>query len=186
MSDVERASVAQEYRDPETYAVMKAASDTARLAFSEGWCRVEETMHFARQMGAQRIGIAVCSGLIEEGRILARVLRANGFSVYGIACKVGAMKKSDFGLEESCCDFGTISCDPLYQARLLNEAGCDLNIVVGLCVGHDILFMREAQAPSTTLVVKDRALVHNPVAALHAVGTASPYNRMMHPARCCE
>lgn len=72
-----------------------------------------------------------------------------------------------------------MSCDPLYQAQLLNEARCDLNIVMGLCVGHDILFQRAAEAPCTTLVVEDRALCHNSVAALHAVGSSSPYNRMM-------
>ena len=112
-------------------------------------------------------------------RVLAKVLRANGFQMYGIACKVGAIRRSEFGIEESCCDFGAVSCDPLYQAQLLNEARCDLNIVMGLCVGHDILFQRAAEAPCTTLVVKDRALCHNPVAALHAVGSSSPYNRMM-------
>lgn len=175
----QHAEIAERYRDPEVFRIMKAASDTSRLAFSEGWCRVEETMYYARETGAQRIGIATCSGLINEARILAKVLRANGFDVYGIACKVGAIRRSEFGIEESCCDFGAVSCDPLYQAQLLNEARCDLDIVVGLCVGHDILFQRAAEAPCTTLAVKDRALFHNPVAALHAVGSSSPYNRMM-------
>lgn len=40
--------------------------------------------------------------------------------------------------------------------------------------------MQHADAPATTLIVKDRALCHNPVAALHALGAASPYNRMAH------
>lgn len=171
--------IANRYRDPEVFRIMKVASDASRPAFSEGRCRIEETMYYARQMGARRIGIASCSGVIAEARVLAKVLRANGFQVYGIACKVGAIRRSEFGIEESCCDFGAVSCDPLYQAQLLNEARCDLNIVMGLCVGHDILFQRAAEAPCTTLVVKDRALCHNPVAALHAVGSSSPYNRMM-------
>lgn len=171
--------IANRYRDPEVFRIMKVASDASRPAFSEGRCRIEETMYYARQMGARRIGIASCSGVIAEARMLAKVLRANGFQVYGIACKVGAIRRSEFGIEESCCDFGAVSCDPLYQAQLLNEARCDLNIVMGLCVGHDILFQRAVEAPCTTLVVKDRALCHNPVAALHAVGSSSPYNRMM-------
>ena len=43
--------------------------------------------------------------------------------------------------------------------------------VMGLCVGHDILFNKHSHAPTTTLVVKDRVLMHNPAAALyHADG----------------
>lgn len=194
LSEETKEQLCAAYRDPDVFEPMQAASDASRLAFSNQWCRVEETMYFAHRIGAKKIGIAVCSGLMNEGRILAKVLRKNGFEVCGIACKVGALKKADFGLQESCCDYGTISCDPLLQAQLLNEAETDLNIVVGLCVGHDIVFMQHAKAPSTTLVVKDRALFHNPVGALHAVGTASPYNRMMtnpeayreeEPPSCC-
>ena len=39
--------------------------------------------------------------------------------------------------------------------------------MVGLCLGHDILFLRHCKAETTPLVVKDRALGHNPVAALY-------------------
>ena len=186
LSDADKDALRSEYLADDVHPIMMAAADASRCAFAEQWCRVEETMYFAHQLGARKIGIAVCSGLLKEGALLADVLRSNGFDVYGIACKAGALPKSDFGLENSCCDYGTVSCDPLLQARLLNEAGTDLNIVVGLCVGHDILFMQHAEAPSTTLVVKDRALCHNPAAALHALDTASPYNRMMHFAPLAE
>lgn len=65
------------------------------------------------------------------------------------------------------------------QARILNDAGCDLNVIVGLCVGHDTLFMRHAEAPVTYLVVKDRVLAHNPAAALYTKG--SYYKRLLSP-----
>ena len=58
-------------------------------------------------------------------------------------------------------------CNPIAQARLLNNAKTDLNLVVGLCIGHDILFLKNAQAPSTVLIVKDRVLGHNPAAAIY-------------------
>ena len=41
------------------------------------------------------------------------------------------------------------------------------SVVVGLCVGHDVLFGRHSEAPVTTLVVKDRVTGHNPVATLY-------------------
>ena len=33
-------------------------------------------------------------------------------------------------------------CNPIFQAKMLNEAKTDLNVVVGLCVGHDSLFYK--------------------------------------------
>ena len=59
-------------------------------------------------------------------------------------------------------------CNPAGQATLLNEAGTELNIICGLCVGHDAIFNMVSQAPVTTLIVKDRVLGHNPVAAIYS------------------
>ena len=58
-------------------------------------------------------------------------------------------------------------CNPIMQAEVLNKEGTDLNIVIGLCVGHDSLFYKHSDALCTTLVTKDRVLAHNPVAALY-------------------
>jgi uncharacterized metal-binding protein len=62
---------------------------------------------------------------------------------------------------------GNIFCNPIMQAEVLNREKTELNIMVGLCLGHDILFLRYCTAETTPLVVKDRALGHNPVAALY-------------------
>jgi uncharacterized metal-binding protein len=43
-----------------------------------------------------------------------------------------------------------------------------MNLVVGLCVGHDMLFTKRSEAPVTTFVVKDRVLAHNPVGAIYS------------------
>lgn len=50
--------------------------------------------------------------------------------------------------------------------NLLNKGKTQMNILLGLCVGHDMLFTKYSEAPVTTLVAKDRVLAHNPVAAL--------------------
>jgi len=59
------------------------------------------------------------------------------------------------------------ACNPVAQAKLLNEAKTDMNIIVGLCVGHDMLFAKYSTAPVTTIVVKDRVTGHNPVSVLY-------------------
>ena len=62
-------------------------------------------------------------------------------------------------------------CNPIGQAKLLNEAKTDLNIVLGLCVGHDTLFFKYSDAPVTVLAVKDRVLAHNPLGAVYTAET---------------
>ena len=132
------------------------------------YTRVEELIEFAKRMGYSRIGIATCVGLIEESRILARILRKNGFEVYGAVCKIGSFLKKDVGVaEEDMMRTGAVMCNPIMQAEVLNNAETDFNVVMGLCVGHDSLFYKYSDALVTTLVAKDRVLAHNPVGALY-------------------
>lgn len=99
--------------------------------------------------------------------MLTKILRHHGFEVYGIACKIGAQPKTSVGIREECCAVGMNMCNPILQAKLLNEAKTDLNIVMGLCVGHDSLFYKYAVGLTTTMVVKDRVTGHNPAAAIY-------------------
>ena len=122
---------------------------------------------FAEKIGAKKLGIATCVGLIREARALAKILRNNGFEVYSVGCKVGSVLKTEVGIDPKCEYPGPYMCNPVLQAELLNEAKTDLNLVVGLCVGHDSLFYKYSEALVTTLVAKDRVLAHNPVGALY-------------------
>ncbi|WP_352408374.1 DUF1847 domain-containing protein [Lawsonibacter hominis] len=152
----------------ENSSVLRAAARTEY----EGYCRltrVEETVDFARRMGFHKLGIATCAGLLKESRALARILRANGFEVCSIACKAGMADKSLVGIDEDCKAVGIHMCNPILQARHLNRLGTELNIVVGLCVGHDSLFYKYSEALTTTLVAKDRVTGHNPAAVLYQV-----------------
>ena len=76
--------------------------------------------------------------------------------------------------------FSGIACNPLGQARVLNRMGCDLNVLVGLCVGTDSVFARASEAPVTTLIVKDRSLAHNPIGALYSEYYLSEASRADH------
>lgn len=146
--------------------------------------RVEEVLAFARRIGARKIGLATCIGLVEETRIFSRILKLNGFESYAVLCKVGSVDKTEIGIPEDlkiCPESFEALCNPLLQAKLLNEWKADLNVVIGLCVGHDALFGRHAEALVTTLVVKDRVLAHNPVAALYT--SISYYKRIMEKGR---
>jgi uncharacterized metal-binding protein len=96
-----------------------------------------------------------------------------------VCCKVGSVDKAALGIAEEFKvrpDTFEPLCNPVAQARILNRLSTDMNVIVGLCVGHDMLFTRHAEAPTTTLVAKDRVTGHNPAAALY--GTHFYYKRL--------
>ena len=171
MTEEQRDKSLKEYfTDPEDKKLIQVAATVESEGYRK-WPRVQETILFAKRMGYKKIGIATCTALIKESRILTKMLRANGFEVYGISCKAGEVPKTELGIHPKYHGPGHMACNPVLQAQILEEEGTDLNIVMGLCVGHDILFNKHSHAPTTTLVVKDRALMHNPAAALyHADG----------------
>lgn len=164
------------YKEEENHKVMLEAAYVESEYYGL-MTRVEETAEFASRMGFQKIGIATCVGLINESRILASILRKKGFEVFGIACKAGAVDKTCVGIDESCKKAGVNMCNPIHQAKRLNAEKTELNIVMGLCVGHDSLFYKYSEALVTTLVVKDRVLGHNPAAALYTAN--SYYKRLL-------
>ena len=161
----------ERYEEGRNHDIMVASAEVEYEGYCQ-WTRVQEILEFARKIGAQRIGIANCIGLINEARIFAKILRANGFEAYAIICKVAGKEKSSIGIPSKCEEIGAAMCNPILQARLLNEAKTDLNVVIGLCVGHDSLFYKYSDAYVTTLVTKDRITGNNPAAALY---TAQSY-----------
>ncbi|MDU4951134.1 MULTISPECIES: DUF1847 domain-containing protein [Clostridium] len=165
----EQEKIKDHYNDDE---ILNIAHNSA-LVESEGYCqktRVEEIIDFAHKCGYKKIGVAFCIGLIKEAQIFCSILRHHGFEVESIVCKNGSIPKSFINISDSeQVRPGTYEpmCNPIGQAILLNEAHTDLNILLGLCVGHDSLFIKHSDAPITVFAVKDRVLCHNPLAAIY-------------------
>jgi len=134
--------------------------------------RIEETILFARRMKYKKLGLAFCIGLRKEARVVDRIFTAAGFTVVSACCKLGRHDKEEIGiLPEEKIRIGQPEplCNPVAQAFVLNEAGTEFNVMVGLCVGHDSLFLKYADAPCTVLAAKDRLLGHNPLAAVYNI-----------------
>lgn len=132
--------------------------------------RIQETIEFANKMGFTMLGIAFCGGLKNEAKILSEIVKAHGFDVASVICMAGRTPKEFIGIkEDQKVQIGKFEsmCSPIVQARILNTVKTDFNIIFGLCVGHDSLFMKYSDAFCTTLVVKDRVTGHNPLAALN-------------------
>jgi uncharacterized metal-binding protein len=181
---VERARAV--YEDLDT----RKLSREAAVVESEGYCRwtrVEEIVQFAKRMAFRKIGIANCISFVDHANVLSGILESHGFELVSVACKTGNIPKEELGISDGekirPGQFEPL-CNPVGQAELLNAHGCEFNVVMGLCVGHDSLFFRHAKALTTVLVAKDRVLGHNPIAALNLAD--SYYSRVWGPLKISE
>ncbi len=141
--------------------------------------RIEETMMYAKLRGYQKLGLAFCLGLSDEAQLLTNVLFNNGFEVISACCMCGALSSDDVELPEGdkiVSGSRQPMCNPIGQATLLDGEGCQLNILLGLCVGDDTLFIKYSKAPVTVLAVKDRVLANNPLGVLYT--SRNPFSRM--------
>ncbi len=133
--------------------------------------RILELIQFAHKCGYKKLGLAFCGGLAKEGRMLTEILENNGFEVVSVKCKVGGIPKERIGMkpEEKIAgpDKYESMCNPIAQAEILNEENVDLAVMLGLCIGHDTLFIKYCRVPMTIIAVKDRVTGHNPLAALY-------------------
>ena len=140
--------------------------------------RLLEIVEFAKKMGFRKLGLAFCTGLSREAETVERFLSAKGFEVVSVICKAGRIPKEFIGIKDSeKIRPGTDEsmCNSIFQAMVLNKAETEFNIVIGLCVGHDSLFLKYSDAFCTVLAAKDRTSAHNPLAAVYTLESYSRY-----------
>lgn len=158
----EMPAVMNKYNDPLTHKLILAS----QLMNNEGqgnWSRLEETIEFTRLANINKVGLAFCHGLWNEAMIAGRILRTAGLQVVGVPCTVGRARWVEYKLPRTHCT----TCNPVGQAFVLNRAKTEINVTIGLCVGDDMVFARESDAPVTTLICKDKVTGHNPAVALY-------------------
>ena len=177
-----------EYKKPDVYILAQNAS----LQEAEGYGnrdkgyervipikpRILEIAEYAKKMNFKRLGIAFCVGLRNEAKVVEKFYSNLGFEVVSVICKVGSVPKETIGIsDEQKIAVGNYEsmCNPILQAMVLNSEKTDLNILLGLCVGHDTLFLKYTESPCTVLAVKDRLLGHNPLAAVYNIDSYYRY-----------
>ena len=163
--DVKKIYVPATVTEKEAYEHVRGALMAVRP-------RIKEIIEFGKLVHAKKLGVAFCAGLHDEAARVVTILEKAGFTVASVRCKCGAVDKTKLNVAKEYKIGDPLkfeaACNPIVQAKLLNDAGTDINIIVGLCVGHDMLFTMNSKAPVTTLIVKDRLLGHNPVIALYS------------------
>jgi uncharacterized metal-binding protein len=146
--------------------MMKAAACTEGRNYMK-LSRLEESVEFAKELGVKKIGLSFCIGLTQEAKLISMYFE-KFFEVHSVCCKVCGVGKDNLELEQINQGKFEAMCNPKVQAKLLADAGTELNFTIGLCVGHDILFNSASAAPVSCLVAKDRILAHNPLGAIYS------------------
>jgi len=184
------ASVMKEYKHRHVAEFARVASvqegacyayrDARPFVMTPTKTRMEELIEFCRRLKYKRLGLAFCAGLVYEASVLSNILEGHGFQVVGVSCKVGGIAKETIKIkDEEKVQIGQFEsmCNPIMQAMLLNRAKTDFNIMLGLCIGHDSLFLRYIKKLTTVFAVKDRVTGHNPMATLYTAN--SYYQRLI-------
>ena len=144
--------------DEDDRNVMKVAEDSLNPKVD----RIDEIIAFAREAGVSRIGLANCITFEKEANQLEVLLTNAGFTVTRANCKLGRMP-----YKEIMPGYSGVSCNPAGQAKVMKDAGTEMNLVMGLCIGHDMVFNAHSRVLTTTLVVKDRKLKHHTLLRFH-------------------
>lgn len=116
--------------------------------------KLEEIAIYAKRVGYRKIGIAFCIEYEREARLAYDIL-SRYFEVFSVCCKVCSFEKGSLGIKKSDEPEYEAACNPVGQALLLNDDLTELNIMLGLKTGYDILFVKYSAAPSITLPVHE-------------------------------
>ena len=156
----DKVEVIGQYQEDPNSEIVKAAAGLVDSGRAGTLSRMEEIVEFAKSLNHKKLGLAYCYGMEQHAKAIEIILAAHGFDVSAVSCSVGGLKQSE--VNDSSC-IHKVSCNPLGQAEQLNAEKVDLTLVVGICLGHDILLNRTLNMDFTTLVVKDRKNNHAPL-----------------------
>ena len=140
--------------------IMQVNHDTTSM----GSNRVEEIKNFASGADFKNIGIAYCITFSTEAEILRQYL-SKSFEVHIVHCKYGRIPTKDIlgGTAKR------VICNPAGQAEFLNHNNTELNISLGLCVGHDMIFSKASEGLVTNLFDKDFTNNNSPEMAINEI-----------------
>jgi uncharacterized metal-binding protein len=159
----ERDQMKTSYGEERNQQIVHSAAALVDDGRAGNLSRLQEIIEFVKLMHYEKIGLAYCYGMEQDAKILRNIFRQEGLRLITVSCTVGGVPERDV---HSSSDNLHVSCNPIGQAQQLNEEGAEFVILMGICLGHDILLQRNLAADFTTFVVKDRVHHNSPLDAL--------------------
>ena len=152
-----------QYKTEEAQSITRAASKLVDNGRAGTLSRLEEIVEYARLKDYRMLGVAYCYGMEQEAGLLRDYLTKEGFKTVMASCTVDGISECKVNTTKT---DQSVSCNPIGQANVLNSSGADFTILMGLCLGHDILIQNKLNMEYTTWIVKDRVTKHRPMDAL--------------------
>lgn len=151
------------YHDPDNQDVIQAAAHLVDNGRGGTLNRLQEVIEYSLDRGFKHIGLAYCWSMEKDVAVIAALMRKHGLRVSAVSCTTGGLAQDEMNEQSS---IHKVGCNPLGQAAQLNAEKVDLVAAIGLCMGHDMMLAKQTDAPTTTLVVKDRTSAHAPLVAI--------------------
>lgn len=158
-----------QYSTEESQEVTRAASILVDGGRAGTLTRLEEIAEYAKLKDYRRLGVAYCYGMEQEAALLRDYLQKKDFQTVMVSCTVDGIPECEVN---TAAGGQSVSCNPIGQANALNRSGAEFTILMGLCLGHDILIQKKLNMDFTTWIVKDRVTKHRPMDALPGYSSA--------------
>lgn len=154
------------YSEDKNQQIIQASAQLVDGGRAGTLSRIQELLEFSKKMGYKKIGLAYCYGMHKEALMVSRIFEKNKLILSTVSCSVGGLPQSDLNHKSQLCG---VSCNPIGQAEAFNKEQVDFVMIMGICLGHDILLQKHLNVDFSTLVVKDRVYSHNPLKGIRAL-----------------
>lgn len=134
------------YREEEARHLLAQSARVESKGYCR-WTRLQELREFSSLMGYRRIGLAHCPDMGREAGRVGWALREMGLDPI--------LPSQDSAQ------------DPITQSEFFSDRDTELNVLAGMCVSHEAIFLRATHAPTVSLIARDTRLHHNPAAGLY-------------------
>ncbi|MCE1188341.1 MAG: DUF1847 domain-containing protein [Ignavibacteria bacterium] len=141
------------YQEAPNQAIVQAAADLVDNGKAGTLSRLQELVQFCKSMNYQKVGLAYCYGMEKDAIAIRNFFKSNNISITAISCTVGGVNQNEIN-SQSCTE--KVSCNPIGQAEQLNAENADFVMIMGICLGHDILLQKNLKCDFSTILVKDR------------------------------
>lgn len=155
--------VITDYHKPRNQKILQAAASLVDNGKAGNLSRLQEIIAFIKTMDYKKVGLAYCYGMEKDAKLLKKIFKTEEIRLQTVSCTVGGINQNEID-NNNCTE--KVSCNPIGQAKQLNSSSVDFVLIMGICLGHDILLQRNLKADFTTFVVKDRVFSHAPLKAL--------------------
>ncbi|MEN8904479.1 MAG: DUF1847 domain-containing protein [Clostridiales bacterium] len=157
--NLNKENVLAEYSNKEIHGLYKTADNLVSNGKAGELSRIEELIEFINENNYNLVSIAYCFSMENQVKFLSDIFKENNIKTTSIRCTINGIKENEILSNNK----ENVNCNPIGQAKAINNSSADFVIEMGLCLGHDVLFHKYIKKPFTVLAVKDRVYNNCPL-----------------------